>query len=325
MGEALLDIRDLKTEFPTNQGIVRAVDGVDLAVSRGETLGLVGESGCGKTVIGLSIMGLIESPGRIVQGSILFKGEDLVNKPATDMQKLRGDRISMIFQDPTVTLNPVLKIGDQVAEVFRFHRGISNKQAKQKTEEVLSLVGIPSPRQRMNRYPFEFSGGMQQRVIIAIAVALDPEIIIADEPTTALDLTIQAQILDIMKKLRTEKDSAIMLITHDMGVVAELCESVAVVYAGNIVEHASLEAILEHPKHPYTIGLMNSVPKLEDRSRARLNPIPGVLANPISPPDGCKFNPRCTYALARCFAERPLMREIAPGHKLGCHLDLQED
>lgn len=325
MGEVLLDIQGLKAQFLTKQGVVRAVDGVDLTVCRGETLGLVGESGCGKTVIGLSIMGLIDSPGRIVQGAILFNGADLVKKSATDMRTLRGDRVSMIFQDPTVTLNPVLKIGDQVAEVFRYHRGMSNKQAKHKAEEVLSLVGIPSAKERMNRYPFEFSGGMQQRVIIAIAVALDPELIIADEPTTALDLTIQAQILDILKKLRTEKDSAIMLITHDMGVVAELCETVAVAYAGNIVEHAGIEAILEHPKHPYTIGLMNSVPKLEDKSRARLNPIPGVLADAIAPPNGCKFNARCLHVRARCFSQRPLMREIAPGHKLACHLNLQEE
>ncbi|MEE4265698.1 MAG: ABC transporter ATP-binding protein [Desulfobacteraceae bacterium] len=325
MGEVLLDIQGLKTQFPTQHGVVRAVDGVDLTVCRGETLGLVGESGCGKTVIGLSIMGLIESPGRIVQGSILLNGEDLAKKSATELRKLRGDRVSMIFQDPTVTLNPVLKIGDQVAEVFRYHRGMDRKEAKQKAEEVLFLVGIPSPRERMNRYPFEFSGGMQQRVIIAIAVALDPELIIADEPTTALDLTIQAQILDILKNLKTEKDSAIMLITHDMGVVAELCETVAVAYAGNIVEHAGIESILEHPKHPYTIGLMNSVPKLEDKSRSRLKPIPGVLADSIAPPNGCKFNSRCTYVQARCFSERPLMREIAPGHKLACHLNLQEE
>jgi len=320
VNDVVLDIQGLKTQFVTKKGVVRAVDGVDLQVRRGETLGLVGESGCGKTVIGLSILGLIEYPGRIVEGKILFKNEDLVTKSTSEMRRLRGDRISMIFQDPTVTLNPVLRIGDQVAEVFRFHRGMDRKEAVQKAVEVLGLAGIPSPEEHMDRYPFEFSGGMQQRVIIAIAVALDPELLVADEPTTALDLTIQAQIIDLMKMLREEKKSSIILITHDMGVVAELCETVAVIYAGNIVEQADLATILQSPKHPYTVGLIESIPKLEKHGAGRLKPIPGVLAEPIAPPPGCKFHPRCSHAMPDCSRIRPAMHEISPGHRVACHL-----
>ena len=248
--EVLLDIQDLNTHFPTKKGVVKAVDGVDLQVRRGETLGLVGESGCGKTVIGMSIMGLVEYPGRVVKGRILFNGEDLVEKSQAEMRKLRGDRISMIFQDPTVTLNPVLRISEQVEEVFRFHRGMSRKKARQKTLEVLNLVGIPNPEERINHYPFEFSGGMQQRVVIAIGVALQPELLIADEPTTALDVTIQAQIIRVLQNLKREQGTTIILITHDMGVVAELCDMVAVTYAGNIVEYSDLESILEIPNIP---------------------------------------------------------------------------
>lgn len=320
MNEVVLDIQNLQTHFLTKKGVVRAVDGVDLQVHRGETLGLVGESGCGKTVIGLSILGLVDHPGQIVGGKILFKGEDLVTKTPEEMRRLRGDRISMIFQDPTVTLNPVLRIGDQVEEIFRFHRGMGKKEARQKAIEVLKLAGIPQPEERIDRYPFEFSGGMQQRVIIAIAVALDPELLLADEPTTALDVTVQAQIIRVMRKLKQEKDSAILLITHDMGVVAELCETVAVTYAGNIVEHGDIATILEQPKHPYTIGLIESIPKLEEHGKSRLKPIPGVLADPTDMPPGCKFNPRCASVMPVCRQDRPVFKDLEFGHKVACHL-----
>jgi peptide/nickel transport system ATP-binding protein len=236
------------------------------------------------------------------------------------MRQLRGDRISMIFQDPTVTLNPVLKIGDQVEEVFRVHRGMKSKEAREKAIEVLGLAGIPQPQDRLNHYPFEFSGGMQQRVVIAIAVALAPELLLADEPTTALDVTIQAQIIRLLRALKQEQQSSIMLITHDMGVVAELCETVAVAYAGNIVEYANLAATLEQPKHPYTVGLIDSIPKPEAHGGRRLKSIPGVLADPTGLPPGCKFHPRCTLAMPRCKTERPALREIEPGHQVACHL-----
>ena len=318
--EVLLDIRNLHTYFPTRKGLVKAVEGVDLQVRRGETLGLVGESGCGKTQIALSIMGLIEQPGRIFEGEILFNGEDLVKKGPAEMRQLRGDRLSMIFQDPTVTLNPVLRIGDQVAEVFRYHRGTGQTEAREKAIEVLALAGIPQPRDRLNHYPFEFSGGMQQRVVIAIAVALHPELLLADEPTTALDVTIQAQIIRLLRTLQEQQQSSIILITHDVGLVADLCETVAVAYAGNIVEYGDLETILERPKHPYTIGLIDSIPRQEAYGRRRLKPIPGVLADPIDLPPGCKFHPRCASAMPRCRAERPVLREIEAGHKVACHL-----
>jgi peptide/nickel transport system ATP-binding protein len=321
VNEVVLDIQNLETSFATKKGIVRAVDGVDLQVRRGETLGLVGESGCGKTVLGLSIMGLIDSPGKITGGKILFKGEDLVTKSREEIRQLRGDRISMIFQDPTVTLNPVLRISEQLEEVFRYHRGMGGKEARQKSLELLSLVGIPQPEERIDRYPFEFSGGMQQRVVIAIAVALNPELLLADEPTTALDVTVQAQIIKVLKDLKQQKDSAIILITHDMGVVAELCETVAVTYAGNIIELADLETILERPSHPYTIGLIESIPKMEEHGKTRLRAIPGTLSDPTDLPPGCKFHPRCLRAEEECKQTRPVLRELSPGHKVACHLD----
>ena len=318
--EVLLGIQNLHVHFPTKKGIVKAVDGVDLQVHRGETLGLVGESGCGKTQIALSIMGLLEYPGRIVEGKILFKGEDLTQKSPAEMRQLRGDRISMIFQDPTVTLNPVLRIGEQVEEVFRVHRGMNRKEAREKALEVLALAGIPSPEERVGRYPFELSGGMQQRVIIAIAVALHPELLLADEPTTALDVTIQAQIIRVLRNLKHERATTTILITHDIGVIAELCETVAVIYAGSIVELASLAVTLEQPKHPYTIGLIDSIPKLEPRGGTRLKPIPGVLVDPTDLPTGCKFHPRCQFVRPQCHAMRPELKEIEPGHRVACFL-----
>ncbi len=318
--DLLLDIQNLQVHFPTKKGVVKAVNGINLQMRRGEALGLVGESGCGKSVTALALMGLIEPPGEIVGGRVLFNGDDLLKKSRPEMEKLRGDSISMIFQDPTVTLNPVLRIGDQIEEVFRVHRGMERNEARQKALEVLRLVGIPSPEERIDRYPFEFSGGMQQRVVIAIAVALDPALLIADEPTTALDVTIQAQILRLLKQLQQEKGSAIILITHDMGVVAELCETVAVAYAGNIVEHAGIATILEHPKHPYTIGLINSIPKMEEHGATRLQAIAGVLADPTNLPSGCKFHPRCPFVMPECSQTDPALKEIGPGHQVACHL-----
>ena len=320
MSEVLLDIQNLQTHFPTRKGIVRAVNGISLQVKRGEVLGIVGESGCGKSVTALSIMGLIDPPGEITGGKILFDGENLLDKSAPEMRRLRGNRISMIFQDPAATLNPVLRIGEQVEEVFRVHQNIGRREARQRAIDVLRLVGIPSPEQRIDRYPFEFSGGMQQRVVIAIAVALDPELLIADEPTTALDVTIQAQIIRLLKHLQGEKKSAIILITHDMGVVAELCETVAVVYAGKIVEYADIATVLENPKHPYTIGLIESIPKLEQHASGRLKAIPGALADPTNLPSGCAFHPRCLFVKPECSRLEPVLKEIRPGHKVACHL-----
>ena len=320
MSEVLLDIQNLQAHFPTRKGIVRAVNGISLQVRRGEVLGIVGESGCGKSVTALSIMGLIDPPGKITGGKILFDGENLLDKSALEMRRLRGSRISMIFQDPAVTLNPVLRIGEQIEEVFRVHQNIGRREARQRAIDVLRLVGIPSPEQRIDRYPFEFSGGMQQRVVIAIAVALDPELLIADEPTTALDVTIQAQIIRLLKRLQGEKGSAIILITHDMGVVAELCETVAVVYAGKIVEHADIATVLENPKHPYTIGLIESIPKLEQHAGGRLKAISGALADPTKLPSGCTFYPRCPFVRPECSQVEPVLKEIRPGHKVACHL-----
>ena len=320
MTDVLLDIKNLHTHYPTKKGIVRAVNGVSLQLRRGEVLGLVGESGSGKSVLARSIMRLIDSPGRIVEGEIIFDGENLLKKKSADMRDIRGDRISMIFQDPTVTLNPVLRIGDQIEEVFRVHRGMGRKEAREKSLEALRLVGIPQPEQRIDHFPFEFSGGMQQRVVIAIAMALDPELLIADEPTTALDVTIQLQIIRLLKRLQSEHGSAIILITHDMGVVAELCETVAVAYAGEIVEHADLATVLENPKHPYTVGLIESIPRLEDDSGKRLKAISGALADPTNLPSGCSFHPRCPFVKPECREVEPKLKEIAPGHRVACHL-----
>ncbi len=296
------------------------MNGVSLQVRRGEVLGLVGESGCGKSVTALSIMRLIDPPGRIVKGKIIFDGDDLLQKTPRQMRQMRGDRISVIFQDPTVTLNPVLRVGEQIAEVFRVHRGMSRRAARQAAIEALRAVGIPEPGKRIDRFPLEFSGGMQQRVVIAIAMALDPELLIADEPTTALDVTIQLQIIRLLKRLQNEQGSAIILITHDMGVVAELCDTVAVAYAGEIVEYADIETILENPKHPYTIGLIESVPKLEERGDKRLKAIAGSIADPTDLPSGCKFHPRCPHVMPQCLTSTPVLKEIAAKHQAACHL-----
>ncbi|MGH7264132.1 MAG: ABC transporter ATP-binding protein, partial [Candidatus Rokuibacteriota bacterium] len=299
-GAPLLEVVDLHTEFATRRGVVRAVDGASLTVRHGEAVGLVGESGCGKSALALSIMGLIEPPGRVSAGRVLFEGEDLLARPAAEMRRLRGQALSMIFQDPTATLNPVLPVGRQIAEVVRHHRGASAREARARAMEMLRLVGIPSPEQRYGRYPHEFSGGMQQRVIIACALVLGPRLVIADEPTTALDVTIQSQILDLLRDLQAgAAGTAVVLISHDLGVVAEMCERVYVMYAGNVVETGPTAEILERPQHPYTAGLLASIPRLDVEDQA-LAPIPGAVADPLRPPAGCKFHPRCPHAFDRC-------------------------
>ncbi|MDW8053963.1 MAG: ABC transporter ATP-binding protein [Anaerolineae bacterium] len=313
----MLDVQGLKTYFYTEDGVVKAVDGVDLYVRRGETLGVVGESGCGKSVTSLSIMRLISPPGRIVEGKIIFDGVDLLTLPEHEMTKIRGNRISMIFQQPTSCLNPVFKIGDQVAEVLQIHEGLGKKASWERAVELLRMVGIPEPHKRAHAYPHEISGGQAQRVMIAMALACQPELLIADEPTTALDVTIQAQILDLMRELKEKTGTAIMLITHDMGVVAEMCDRVVVMYAGQVVEQADVKTIFTKPLHPYTKGLLGSIPVL-GQLRERLDTIPGTVPNLIDPPPGCRFEPRCQVCEGavreRCRTELPPLREIEPGH-----------
>ncbi len=320
MTAPLLEISNLATYYPTARGVVRAVDGVDLVLHEAETLGLVGESGCGKSALGLSIMRLIESPGYIAADRVMFRGEDLLAKPARAMRDIRGKQISMIFQDPSSTLDPVVRIGDQIAEVVRHHTSLGAAAVRERVVEMLRRVGIPQPEQRYRSYPHEFSGGMQQRVVIACALILHPTLVIADEPTTALDVTVQAQILELLRELKeSETGTAIMLVSHDLGVIAETCERVCVMYAGNIVEAAATETILSSPRHPYTVGLIASIPRLELDDQD-LAPIPGTVADPIDPPSGCKFHPRCPQAFDRCRVEQPRLRNLGDGAAVACHL-----
>jgi oligopeptide/dipeptide ABC transporter ATP-binding protein len=315
--DLMLDIQGLKTHFYTEDGVVKAVDGVDLYVKRGETLGIVGESGCGKSVTSLSVMRLISQPGKIVDGKIVFDGDDLLGMTEREMTKIRGNRISMIFQQPTSCLNPVFKIGDQVAEVLNIHQDLGREAGWNRAIELLRMVGIPSPERRAHSYPHEISGGQAQRVMIAMALACAPELLIADEPTTALDVTIQAQILDLMRDLKEKTGTSIMLITHDLGVVAEMCERVVVMYAGSVVEEADVKTLFSNPLHPYTQGLIASIPIL-GQIRERLDVIPGTVPNLLNPPPGCRFEPRCRVcegaARDRCRAEFPPLREVNPGH-----------
>jgi oligopeptide/dipeptide ABC transporter ATP-binding protein len=319
----LLRIQNLKTYFYTEDGIVKAVDGVDLEVYPGEVLGLVGESGCGKSVTSLSIMRLIAPPGKIVEGEIWFDGQNLLSLPEKQMIAIRGNRISMIFQQPQTALNPVFKVGDQIVEVLQIHRQMDRKTAWERSVEMLRLVGIPDPERRAQAYPHELSGGMAQRVMIAMALACEPALLIADEPTTALDVTIQAQILDLMRNLRQQINTAIILITHDLGVVAEMAERVAVMYAGQIVEQAEVNALFDTPLHPYTQGLLESIPVLGE-FKERLAVIPGSVPNLINLPPGCRFAPRCQarakYGLKICEQEMPALQEITPGHRVRCWL-----
>ncbi len=307
-GDRLLEVKGLRTSFHTSDGIVRAVTGVDFHVDRGEVMGLVGESGCGKSVTSLSIMRLIVPPGRIEDGEVLFDGEDLLRYPEKRMRELRGERISMIFQQPTSSLNPVYDVGFQLGEVLELHRGLGRRGARARALELLQMVGIPDPRRRLDAFPHELSGGMAQRVMIAMALACEPELLIADEPTTALDVTIQAQILDLMRALQKETNTAMILITHDLGVVAEMCDRVAVMYAGEIVEQTDVATLFESPKHPYTQGLISSVPLL-GQERESLATIPGSVPNLIDLPTGCRFAPRCT---ARIEFHNDLANELHP-------------
>jgi len=322
--EALLDIRGLKTHFQTEDGVVQAVDGVDLKIMRGETLGVVGESGCGKTVTALSVLKLIAMPpGRFVGGQILWQGRDLLPLDSAAMSEIRSKEIAIVFQEPMTSLNPVYTVGYQIAEVIRLHEGLARNAAMDRAVDMLKLVHIPDAERRINDYPHQFSGGMRQRVMIAMALACNPKLLIADEPTTALDVTIQAQILDLLQEMKSRLGMAMMLITHAMGVVAETAQRVVVMYAGLVVEEASVEQLFEHPRHPYTQGLLRSIPRVDKTAgrKARLEAIAGVVPSLLNPPSGCRFAPRCRFASDICREAVPPLREIAPGHKVACVLD----
>ena len=325
--DTILELKDLHTHFHTPEGVVRAVDGVTYSLKSGETLGVVGESGCGKSVTALSILNLVpQPPGRIFGDGIMFEGKDLTKLPPKEMRAIRGNNIAMIFQEPMTSLNPVFTIGFQISEAVMLHQGLKKREAMDRSAEMLDLVGIPLPRQRVREYPHQLSGGMRQRAMIAMALSCNPKILLADEPTTALDVTIQAQILDLMMKLKEEFGTAIILITHDLGLVAETCERVVVMYAGKVVEEAPIREIFGNPLHPYTQGLLGSVPKLEsDRStgrvdRVRLQEIPGIVPSLNLLPTGCSFNPRCKDVMDKCHEEEPQLKEVTPGHFVRCLL-----
>ncbi len=314
----LLEVKNLKTYFYTDDGVAKAVDDVSFTLDKGETLGLVGESGCGKSVSALSIMRLIpDPPGKIVGGEILFKGTDILKVPENVMQDIRGNDIGMIFQEPMTSLNPVFTCGDQIEEAVILHQKLSKEAAKEKAIEMLKLVGIPAPEQRYLEYPHQLSGGMRQRIMIAMALSCNPEILIADEPTTALDVTVQAQILELIKKLQHELGMGVIMITHDLGVIAEVSTRVAVMYASKVAEYGNVDQIFYNPKHPYTIGLMNSIPKL-NKSKTRLSTIEGNVPPPTSYPKGCHFCTRCTFAIEKCWTEEPPVVNIEPGHTAAC-------
>ena len=318
-GKPILEVEDLRTYFYTRDGVVRSVDGVSFSVSEGETLAIVGESGCGKSVTSLSILRLIASPpGKIISGSIRFHGKDLLDFSDEEMRDIRGDKISMIFQEPMTSLNPVLTVGRQIGEVLELHRHCSMEETRIRILELLKMVNIPEPESRMNEYPHQLSGGMRQRIMIAMALACDPEILIADEPTTALDVTIQAQILNLMRELRDKTRAAIILITHDLGVVAEMAQRVVVMYAGRKVEEASVNDLFEKPMHPYTLGLLNSMPRLDDSASKRLVEIPGMVLSMRNEIIGCAFAPRCSAAIERCSLESPPLKDYKNAHWVAC-------
>ena len=313
----LLRVTDLHTEFPTDDGLVKAVDGVSFSIDEGETLGIVGESGCGKSVSAFSIMRLLQPPGRIASGSIMFRGKDLTKISDGEMRQLRGNEISMIFQEPMTSLNPVYTIGDQIAETLLIHQNISKKDAMDQTVDMLRRVGISLPERRVHEYPHQMSGGMRQRVMIAMALACKPKLLIADEPTTALDVTIQAQILELMKELKDQYGMSILFITHDLGVVAEMAQRVVVMYGGQVVEEADVKTLYRRPYHPYTEGLLSSIPRL-DRPPGRLHTIEGIVPNPLHMPSGCRFAPRCPYAEERCNAAPPALIDVGEGAEARC-------
>ena len=317
MSEALLEIKDLTVKYITMDGVVHAVTDVDLSIGVGETLGLVGETGAGKTTTALSILNLLPTPpAKIERGSILFEGQDILEMSDHDIRQIRGSKISMIFQDPMTALNPIFPVEKQIAEVISIHEHIPAAEAVKKAQQALEMVGIPAARGR--EYPHQFSGGMRQRIIIAMALACNPKLIIADEPTTALDVTIQAQVLELIREAKEKSGSSMLLITHDLGVVAETCDKVAIMYAGEIVEYGSLEDIFDRMAHPYTKGLFDSLPSL-DRVDHRLKPIRGLMPDPTDLPEGCSFQPRCPYATEQCKGEAPVLEEIGPGHHCRCH------
>jgi peptide/nickel transport system ATP-binding protein len=323
MTEALLEIRDLKTWFRTDDGMVRAVDGVSLSINRGETLAVVGESGCGKTVTARSVLKLIDMPpGRFVGGEILWRGRDLIPLVPAEMDRIRAREIGMVFQEPMTSLNPVHPVGEQIAEALRAHEHLSHKAALERAVETLRLVQIPNAERRVGDYPHQFSGGMRQRVVIAMALACKPQLLIADEPTTALDVTIQAQILDLLNDMKSRLGMAIMLITHAMGVVAENAKRVVVMYAGKVVEDAPVDELFANPRHPYTQGLIRSIPRVDAhrRGRARLEQIPGTVPSLLDPPPGCRFAPRCRFVTAACWSAEPPLRRVGPDHKVACIL-----
>ena len=318
MSDALLEVRNLRTHFDTDRGLFRAVDGISFDVPKGRTVGLVGESGCGKSVTSLSIMGLVPSPpGRIAADALMFQGRNVLALSADERRKLRGGQMSMIFQEPMTSLNPVRTIGHQIIEAIRAHTDLSHAAARARAIEMLDLVRIPSPAARIDEYPHRLSGGMRQRVMIAMALSCDPALLIADEPTTALDVTIQAQILDLLKGLQARLGMAILIITHDLGVIAEIADEVLVMYAGKIVESAPVAAIFADPQHPYTIGLLGSIPRLGEY-RERLATIEGSVPSPANQPKGCRFSPRCPFADARCRAEPPPLRPLGTDHAVAC-------
>ncbi len=320
MAGTILQVEGLRTHFTTRRGVIKAVDGLSFGVEAGKTLCIVGESGSGKTVSSLSIMRLVDLPGRIVDGRILYRGTDLLALDEAEMEKIRGDRIGMVFQDPMTSLNPAFRIGDQIAEGILIHQKIDKAEARRRTIELLSQVGIPHPEARYDDYPHQFSGGMRQRVLIASAIACRPEILIADEPTTALDVTIQAQILKLLKEVQRDLNSALVLVTHDLGVVAAMADYVMVMYAGRMVEYADVETIFARPRHPYTRGLLDSLIRLEDSREAELTPIPGIPPDLSRLPRGCSFAPRCPSATGTCAESYPQLRGRAGGHQVACHL-----
>jgi len=320
---ALLDVRDLRTQFFTQDGVVKAVNGISFHVSQGETLGIVGESGCGKSVSVLSVMRLIpQPPGKIVGGEVMFGGRDLLKLSGDEIRQVRGNQIAMIFQDPMTSLNPVLTIGRQIGEALELHLGMKRDDARKRSAELLEMVGIPQAEQRLDDYPHQFSGGMRQRAMIAMGLACSPQLLIADEPTTALDVTIQAQIVELVKRLRDEIGMAVIWITHDLGIVAGLADRVMVMYAGFAVEEAAVKEVYGNPRHPYTIGLLGSLPRLDEIRKDKLESIEGLPPDLIALPKGCPFEARCIYAIEKCKTERPQLEPVGPRHRIACWVDV---
>lgn len=316
--DRVLSVRNLETSFFTKAGVLKAVDGVSYDINRAETVGIVGESGCGKSVTSFSILGLLSHPGRVTGGTIHFQGQNLLTLPADQLRKVRGKKIAMIFQEPMTALNPVLTVGYQICEQLLEHEPITAKQARERAIQLLQLVGIPSPERRIDDYPHQLSGGMRQRAMIAMALSCNPELLICDEPTTALDVTIQAQILDLLQRLQEEFHMSMQFITHDLGVISEIADRIVVMYAGTVVEQAQAHEIFSSPKHPYTIGLLESIPKIDEHSD-RLKTIPGVVPSLLALPAGCRFQNRCNRASDLCRRQAPALRELAPGHEIACH------